>query len=365
MAAAAIQPSPPRWYWMASIWLGIGLFDATQTVFAMHAEGMHHAWGYLFLTVFLSWLPWALATPFVMHLSRSYSLTLRRAAPWFVHLGACALVGLVYAGWVAAMEYVWNPFLKSPWPVPLLHLWLSKFYNSLLSFLLLYATILIVAYVLDSRERMTRQETESARLNEQLSRAQLDALRRQIEPHFLFNTLNAIAGLIREERNDDAVNMIAGLSDFLRRVLEDSPRHEVPLGDEMAFLQKYLAIQKVRFGERLQWRIAVPSELLSASVPSLILQPIVENAIKHGIAKRAQGGAISISALRSNGMLTLNVYNDGPPLPANWEQSQSGIGLWNLRTRLQGLYDGKFDLTLRNQDPGGVQVSASMPFREG
>jgi LytS/YehU family sensor histidine kinase len=233
-----------------------------------------------------------------------------------------------------------------------------------LSYALLYATILLVCHALDSREQLALQQTETARLNEQLSKAQLNSLRNQIEPHFLFNTLNAIAGLVREKRNDAAVSMIAGLSDFLRRVLEDSNRHEVPLEEELDFALKYLDIQKVRFGERLRVSVSVPTELLPAPVPSLILQPMVENAIKHGIARRVQGGAIHITALRSNGRLTLSVYNDGPRLPEGWDKTRSGIGISNVQTRLQGLYGQAFELSMRNEEPGGVEVSLSVPFKD-
>jgi LytS/YehU family sensor histidine kinase len=226
----------------------------------------------------------------------------------------------------------------------------------------LYGLILLINHVLDAREQLAFQQTESARLSEQLSKAQLSALRRQIEPHFLFNTLNAIAGLVREKRNDAAVSMIVGLSDFLRRVVEDSDRQQVPLGEEMEFTRKYLDIQKTRFAERLQFSVDVPQELLPAQIPSLILQPMVENAIKHGIARRVQGGAIRITASRSNGTLTVRVYNDGPSLPAGWQTSPSGIGILNVRTRLQNLYGNQFELNMRNQQPGGVEATVSVPF---
>jgi LytS/YehU family sensor histidine kinase len=166
---------------------------------------------------------------------------------------------------------------------------------------------------------------------------------------------------VREGRNDDAVSTIAGLSDFLRRVLEDSTRQQVPLSEEMEFAQKYLDIQKVRFVERLQLSVDVPQELLLAQVPPLILQPLVENAIKHGIAKRVEGGAIRIAASRSNGMLTLSVYNDGPGLPASGE-ARAGIGISNMRTRLQSLYGDEFELSMKNREPDGVEVSVSVPF---
>ena len=353
----------PRWFWIALIWSGVGLFDATQNVFVMRAEGMHHAWARLFVRLVIAWLPWALATPVVLVLGRRYPPTkFRPVSTWGIHLAACATIGLVYSAWVAGLDTLLNPWLNPSPPGQFLHFWLDKFYNGLLADVILYGSILAISYVLDSRERLARQQTETARLNEQLSKAQLNALRRQIEPHFLFNTLNAIAGLVREKRNDAAVSMIAGLSDFLRRVVEDSNRQQVPLGEEMEFLQKYMDIQKVRFAERLEVRMDVPEELFSAQVPSLILQPMVENAVKHGIAKRAQGGAIRISAFRSNGRLTLSVHNDGPRLPADWDKTGSGIGISNVRTRLQGLYGDGFDLNMRNQEPGGVEVSFSVPF---
>jgi two-component system LytT family sensor kinase len=363
MRAARKHAESPKWFWTAAIWFGVGLFDATQNVFVMRAEGMHHAWGRLFLSLLLSWLPWALATPMVLRLGRRYPPTQwRRVSTWGVHLSACAAIGLVYAAWVALLEDWLNPWAISPGPDPFVQLWLHKFSNGLLAHSILYSVILLVSYMQDSRERLALQQTEAARLSEQLSKAQLEALRSQIEPHFLFNTLNAIAGLVREKRNDAAVGMIAGLSDFLRRVLEESGRQQVPLGEELEFVQKYLDIQKIRFAERLQLSLDVPRELLPAQVPSLILQPMVENAVKHGIAKRVQGGAIRIAASRANGTLTLRVYNDGPGLPAGWEKTHTGIGIANVRTRLQRLYPDAFELSMRNQEPGGVEVSLSVPF---
>jgi two-component system LytT family sensor kinase len=365
MDALRTRPEPPQWFWIAAIWSAVGLFDATQNIFVMRAEGMHHAWAHLFATLLLSWLPWAVATPLVLRLGRRDPVAQwRRFSTWGTHIVACAAIGLASAAWTALLEALLNPWAKSSDPDPFAHLWLDKFYNGLLAYLILYGTIVLVGYMLDSRERLALQQTEAARLNAELSKAQLNALRRQIEPHFLFNTLNAIAGLVRERKNDVAVSMIAGLSDFLRRVVEDSNRQQVPLEEELEFAQKYLDIQKMRFAERLQVSVDVPRELFPAQVPSLILQPMVENAVKHGIAKRVQGGAIRIVALRSKARLTLSVYNDGPRLPAGWEKTRSGVGISNIRTRLQSLYGDEFKLSMKNQDPGGVEVSVSVPFKE-
>jgi LytS/YehU family sensor histidine kinase len=224
--------------------------------------------------------------------------------------------------------------------------------------------------VLDSKQRLAAQETAAARLNEQLSNAQLNALQRQIEPHFIFNALNAIAGLVREQKNEAAVGMIVSLSDFLRRVATNSSEPQVSLAQEVQFLENYLRIQEVRFGGRLQMELKVPSELNGARIPSLLLQPLVENAIKHGISKRAQGGAVRISASRCDGRLTLSVYNDGPLLEAAGKDGKSGnagtggIGLSNLRTRLGLLYGDDFDLQLQNHAAAGVLVSVALPYRE-
>jgi LytS/YehU family sensor histidine kinase len=225
----------------------------------------------------------------------------------------------------------------------------------------MYASILVVSYALDSRARLAEQQTQTARLNEQLSMAQLDALRKQIEPHFLFNTLNAISGLVRAQRGEDAVTMIAALSDFLRHTLEGSSRQQVSLVEELQFAEKYLSIQKARFADRLQLDVDIPPGLYEAQVPTLILQPIVENAVKHGIAKRAQGGTIRIAASLDRDKLTLTVSNDGPCLQLA-ALSGSGIGHNHVRTRLTSLYGDAFNFTMRNGKTGGVEVTVSLPY---
>src|SRR5579872_7409685 len=354
----------PRWIWIATIWLGIALFSAIQYVLVIRAEKVHHSWPRLFLMLLLSWLVWVLATPLVLRFGRQFPpVRLKPLSTWMVHLAAWSVISVISAAFESALEEYLNPMLKSPPPGPFPGLWVQTLYNEILLYLSLYAALLAISYILESRERLGRQQIETARLNEQFSKAQLDALRRQIEPHFLFNALNAIAGLVREQRNDAAVTMLVGLSDFLRKVLDTSDRQEVPLGEEVQFLQKYLDIQKARFADRLQLSVDVPEELFAAPVPSLILQPIAENAIKHGIAKEADGGRIRVTAFRANGWLSLSVYNDGPGLSTDWESSQSGIGIANLKNRLRAMFGDAFQLSLRNED-SGVEVLLSVPFRE-
>jgi two-component system LytT family sensor kinase len=364
MNPAPTTSKQSHWQWIALIWVSIALFSAIQNVLVMQAEKHRYSLSRLFVLLVFSWLVWVLATPLVLRLSRQFRPAGSSSIPWWtIHVAAFAMISLASAAWEAALEEFLNPFLKSPRPGPFLLLWVPTLYNEILLYLTLYAGLLAINYILESKERLIRQQIETARLNEQFSKAQLDALRRQIEPHFLFNALHAIAGLVREGRSAAAVTTIAGLSDFLRKVVDTSDRHEVPLGEEVQFLQKYLDIQKVRFADRLNLSVQVPEELRRAQVPSLILQPIVENSIKHGISKEVQGGLIRVSAFRSDGRLTLSVYNDGPNLPKDYENNSSGIGIANLRSRLRAMFGDSFEFSLRNHDTG-VEVLISVPFRE-
>ena len=364
MAATHTGMRSTPWRWIATIWLAGGLFDASQTVVIMHSEGRHHPWLPLFAIELASWIPWALATPLVIHLARRYPMlrgvSVRTAA---VHMAAFAALSAVTEAWSAELQVLFNPWGNRHWPT-FVDTWTTSLLYQFVTFLIAYALILTVTYVADAREGMARQVTETARLNEELSKAQLAALRRQLEPHFMYNTLNSIAGLVRDNRNDAAVSMIVGLSEFLRRAAEDSHRSQVTLLEEVEYLQRYLDIQKVRFGERLQVSVDIPAELLRAQVPNLLLQPLVENAIKHGIAKRVAGGAVRVAGASHNGDLCLSVYNDGPSLPIDWEATQTGVGIGNLRTRLQILHGKASELQMRRADPGGVEVVVTLPFKE-
>jgi len=355
---------PISWRWIALIWSAGGLFDASQTVLIMHAEGRYPPWVPLFTTELASWLPWAVATPYVIHLARRHPMvraTNVRAVA--THLAAFAVISAIAETWSTVLQMLFNPFGSSKWPT-FADTWTTTFIFQALTFLIAYALIVTVTYLVDARESMARQMAETARLNEELSNAQLAALRRQIEPHFMYNTLNSIAGLVRDHLNDAAVSMIVGLSEFLRRSSEDSHRAQVPLQEEVEYLQRYLDIQKARFGERLAVKVDIPPELLGAQVPSLLLQPLVENAIKHGIAKRVAGGAVRVLGARHDDQLRLSVYNDGPSGPMDWKATQTGVGLRNLRTRLQILHGEASELQLRCADPGGVEVIVTLPFRE-
>jgi two-component system, LytTR family, sensor kinase len=352
----------PRWLWIAAIWGAAALFDAIQTVLIMFAEGRHHPWPPLFLTELASWLPWALATPFIIDLARRLPITRSVGARAVaVHLAAFAIITVVSETWSTLLQVLFNPWGNHQWPT-FVDTWSTSLLYQVLLLLIAYALILTVTYVVDARERIARQLVESSRLNEELSKAQLAALRSQIEPHFMYNTLNAIAGLVRDRRNEAAVGMIVGLSEFLRRASEDSHKAQVSLAEEVEYLQRYLDIQKVRFGERLQVNLDIPTELLGVKVPNLLLQPLVENAIKHGISKRVAGGLVRVSGAKQDGTLCLSVYNDGPE--EDFDATNIGVGIGNLRTRLQILHGDQSALTLRRHDADGVEVVVTLPLRE-
>jgi LytS/YehU family sensor histidine kinase len=227
----------------------------------------------------------------------------------------------------------------------------------------LYACVLLSHWLIESRARVSARETEVAQLNEQLAQARLFALRSQVEPHFLFNALNTVAALIREGRADAAVQTVLQLSDFLRRTLSGANQQEVSLADEVEFARRYLTIQRTRFTDRLRLDFEVQDGLENAAVPNLILQPLVENAVKHGIAKRLEGGAVRVAASASGDTLDLYVANDGPSLPHDWNQREESIGIANVCRRLRSLYGDASSFDIRNRSGGGVEVAIRIPLR--
>jgi two-component system LytT family sensor kinase len=349
------------WVYIAAIWGCVGLVQATQTVFDMRLAGMHHAWLKLFLMQVIAWLPWALATPLVIRLGRKFPLD--RLANAFLHLAVAAVIAALSAFWETSLEAQLSPWAPDATPGPFLATWLNKSYSGYLISLVVYALIITLNSLLDSRQKLSRQQTETARLNEQLSIAQLNALRRQIEPHFIFNALNCIAGMVREHQNAGAVDMIAALSDVLRRLTRESSEAQTSLAQELEFAEKYFQICKMRFAERLNVVLEIPDRLRAAQVPSLILQPLIENAVKHGIAQLAQGGTVQVAAHCEHDTLNLSVYNDGPPLDENW-QCGPGVGLSNMRARLQLMFGANAALSLTSAGGGGVNVAVTLPYRE-
>lgn len=351
-----------RSWWVALLWLAAGLITATQVVVGMSAVGMRHNWTALFFTTVGAWLIFAVATPAILSLSRRFPLA--KTGDWRnlpVHVAAALVLGVAHIVWSAALEWVFNPLANHP-PRTFHHVFFTTVYMQFHTGILIYAATVAIGNTIDSIRRLARREAEAAKLAGELSKAQLDALRRQLEPHFLFNALNGISGLVREGRNEAAVEMIAGLSDLLRRVLDNSGGQLVPLAEEVSFLESYIDLQAMRFGERLKAVVDIPVELYGALVPQLLLQPLVENAIVHGIGKLVEGGEIRVTARESEGMLAIHLYNDSPAFSLVGGD-RTGVGLSNTRGRLVTLYGATSSVELRSGGEAGVETIIKVPYR--
>ena len=222
-------------------------------------------------------------------------------------------------------------------------------------------------YVAIKHQRALHAERERAlRAEAMATQARLDALRWQLNPHFLFNALNAISTLVVDNRSSEATAMIARLGDLLRSTLELPSGGEISLAAEMELVRRYLDIEQVRLGDRLTLDVSIDERAWSALVPPMLMQPIVENAIRHAVAPRVRGGRVSISAQRAGDRLRLSVEDDGPGLSTvNGDLSKAGgIGLTNTRDRLQHVYGGDHRFALDRGDLGGLRVSFDLPFRE-
>lgn len=231
---------------------------------------------------------------------------------------------------------------------------------------LIYGGVLAVAVGLDYSRRYRDRDLRASQLETQLERARLEALQMQLQPHFLFNALNSIAMLVRRERKQEALDVVIGFGELLRYVLDEAGTIDQPLAAELQFVRRYLEIEKVRHQERLRIAVAVGPDAERALVPNLLLQPLVENALKHGIAHLPKGGEVRITAERRGTMLHIEIENDGPGLPEGFSLDASeGVGLRNLRDRLAALVGDAGTLHLGTASGRqGVVAVIEIPFRE-
>jgi signal transduction histidine kinase len=227
----------------------------------------------------------------------------------------------------------------------------------------IYWAVLGIKYAVNYYRMYQERELRAAQLENQLAQTRLQVLKTQLHPHFLFNTLNNISELVYKDP-EAAEQMIASLSDLLRIALDKLDVQEVPLQQELEFLEKYLEIEQMRFHDRLQVKYEIAGNALDARVPNMILQPLVENAIKYGIAPRAEGGTIEIGASRTNGHLNLKVSDDGLGVPfGDVANLNEGVGLSNTRARLKHLYGAEHNFELQPRPGGGLQLDLQIPFR--
>jgi signal transduction histidine kinase len=353
-----------RWWPFGCLWPIAALMSTTQVYFLWQQKEQEHL---SFWTAFVwqgaPWSFWLLATPALVWLGQRFPLERgiwpRHAAIHLAsnlalapgHLALAAVLGRA----AGQTFYLTTPFGS------ILRIMVAK--NVTLEVLIYWGVIALV-HASEYRRRFREREIVAAQLETKLAQAELQALRMQLHPHFLFNTLHAIAVLVRKQDTQASVRMLTGLSDLLRLALENVGRQVVPLKQELDFLNRYLEIEKTRFQDRLTVRVDIVPEALDAEIPNLILQPLVENAIRHGIAPRSSAGCVEIRACRQGGALVAHVRDDGRGLKENWEaRSCSGMGLRNVRARLDQLYPGNHRFVIAPHPDGGVLVTLAVPFR--
>jgi two-component system LytT family sensor kinase len=335
----------------ACCFTGAAILSTGQVWVDYAYTGRSLSWSRAFAVALVDWELWTLLAPAVLLLAARMPISRRRlAVPLAVHIPASVGIGVLKL----VAEAMIVRALTGPGRVPFS---LLKIHLTILTY---WAIVAAVQYA--EQHRLSRErELRAARLQAELARAQVEALKMQIHPHFLFNTLNAIAGLMREDV-EAADTMLAQLSELLRGTLQTEGVQEVPLSEELRLLRAYLAIQQTRYGERLRIDIDVAAGCEQSFVPTLILQPLVENAIRHGFSVTPGPGAVGIRASASHGILRIDVTDEGagPPQPL-----REGYGLRNTRSRLQVMYAGAASLSIRACEPRGALARLEMPLRSG
>ena len=318
-------------------------FAAFSTYLSMLAH--HHSLARLFAFELVSFAFWAAVVPAIAGLTRRFRLLPFRFASVVVHFAAGALLGLLHVAWKISTMIVMRPYdamTITSFHEPFTEVLRGKLAVEMLTYWAIVAAAHAFSLYAGSRERALH----AARLERELARARLDALALQLQPHFLFNALHTVAGLVRGGEAQGAITTIATLSELLRYSLDSSSAPEVTLGDELEMVRKYLAIQELRFGERLAVRLDVTPETLAARVPRLLLQPLVENAVRHGAATIAGPAWLELAAQRRDGRLAISIRNSTREAAPS-TQASHGIGLANTRARLEQLHGRGFTLQTR------------------
>jgi two-component system, LytTR family, sensor kinase len=350
------------WRPFVAVLSGLALFTTLQLLvsFKWWGKSAHLTYSEAILSGAATWYPWVILAPLVFLVCRRFRFDGETWA-WSaaVHLpssfafgGLWTLLrwGLSFVSWVDEK------------PLAIERVAVAHFYLWFLAYWILVG----VHEAWRNYRRFTQGELRASQLEARLAQAQLEVLKGQLHPHFLFNTLHAISTLIHRDP-DAADEMLAQLSDLLRMTLANVGVQEVPLQQEMEFLRRYLDIQQTRFADRLRVVVDVPADTLDIRVPNQVLQPLVENAIHHGVDARRGDGLVEIRARAEGDMLRLEVRDDGPGLKstpgAAPKPAGSGIGLSNTRARLHELYGPKSALELANYPAGGTLVSLLIPLR--
>lgn len=358
----------PRWLkWLAlfALWTALGLFF-TSEVYLVYSRFLKEpaSWGDALRAEMSVWYVWAALAPLVVMLGRRYRLGRGQSlVNAFRHAAASAVFAAIHIVLAVSVAYLVETALTGDTVFslePYAQFFVTRYHWNLI----IYWAILGVGHAVDYRRLYRERLLAAAHLETSLAEARLQALKAQVQPHFLFNTLNAIATLIYDDP-PRAVKCLARLSDLLRGSLDGAATREVPLERELALLQLYIDIMQMRFADRLRVELDIAGETRTALVPGLILQPLVENAVQYAVAPRAAGGHVTVRSRRAGETLEVEVADDGPGFDAGLAAKGKGLGLANVRARLEHLYGESARLVLESAGPeGGLVARLVMPFRE-
>jgi len=354
------NPHSIRWLTISLCWLLFGLWMSIQSYVAYAQLGRPVSFGYaLFVDMSYAFI-WLLLTPLSLALSRRFTIEQPRVVPWLVlHIVMAFPVALIHRVLFDVTTGLYRQaFQESP-------LTWQNISISVIMYLdygvLVYWLIVALHHITRYYSRYKEKELRSAQLEVELAKARLEALTMQIHPHFLFNTLNAISVLI-QTNPAAARSTLNQLSELLRLAL-DTTNNLVSLKRELEFVRRYLQIEKTRFGERLEVKTDIDTVVLDAQVPALILQPLVENAIRHGVSEQRGKAVIEIRARRNDGTLYLEVNDNGRGLSRGSDNDKRGIGLLNTRSRLSTMYGSQYAFDVIDSEKGGVKATMTIPFR--
>lgn len=338
----------------------LALVSASQLYFNWTSHGYEADFLQLTGLKFVEWGLWAAFVPLIVRIERRQGVEARSLVRrLFAHLGAALAFFAILNGVLSGLSTMVETTLVGGFG----EIYMQRAEAKVATALLVYAAILATSYMLRLREERHIEAAWSARLRADLADARLLNLRMQIHPHFLFNTLHTVAALVREGDRATAVETLEELSELLRRALRSVEQQEVPLSEEIEFLQRYVNVQHLRFGERLQVELNVDEDVLDALVPSLLLQPLVENAIRHGLDLDHGIGRVQVSAQRMELNVVIAIEDNGVGMAPG--ALQEGLGLGTTRRRLEELYRSRASLQIRGADNGGTRVIVCLPFHVG
>ena len=353
-----------RWILILCAWTIVGLLFTVREIVVASVHGGHVNWVIVGVIELVYWNVWAACTPLVVALAKRFPLTGQR---FVSHIAIHTVTSFMMAPLGSVTAYFLSRGLlgllfrmTDPGALRLLSTFtvsvLSMSFTGILTYWLVVGLYQSVHFYQAAMER----QTIAAQLETQLSHAELENLKSQLHPHFLFNSLHTI-GVLMQEDVEAASHLLVSLGDLLRMALERR-ENEITLRSELEFVGKYLEIEQTRFHDRLKVRMDVPPDLLGVYVPSLALQPLVENAIKHGISVDSASGRLEIAAQRNNGRVSLRVRDDGPGL-APGSRLRFGVGLTNVQSRLKQLYGEESSLELTRGDGRGCEAIITIPLR--